>query len=142
MELNSNLNISQPIANLENLGNSKNKILDMVTSPKNIFAREENYKIKNKLLYHLNLVTVSKRDIDKNIVFMIAELIKFIDNYGIKGSEKKEIITKVLDAFLTEKKYNNREYIINNVCPEIIDILILVDRRKIVLTRKRGCCFF
>lgn len=128
---------------LEKIENLDAKILSMVNSQKDLFKDKDIDEIKSKLFYYLNLITTSsEKDVDKNIVFLIAELIKFIDNYFIEGSKKKEIVISVLNEFLKEKNSPYREYLINNVCPQIINILIKIERKKIILTKKKGCFIF
>ena len=68
----------------------------------------------------------------------------FIDNFQIKGNEKKSIIISTIKKYLEEQKYENIEYIIHTVCPELIDILISVDKRKIMIKKRISClssCF-
>jgi hypothetical protein len=132
--------------------------------------------IEDKIQYHLELITSST---DNNIIFIITNLVKFIDNFPIEGINKKNIIISVIKKFLSHEnnsKYlrdnqweehqsddgqtywwnnitdvstwtkpivqtSNIDYIINNICSPLIDILISVDKRKIVLKKNSSCCF-
>ena len=99
----------------------------------------KNSDIEEKIFYHLKLITLSSMDISTNIVFIVTELMKFIDNYAIKGSEKKSIILSTIKKFLDDENYPNTDYIVNTVCPELIDILISIDKRKIMIKKKVTC---
>ena len=122
--------------------------------------------IEYKIQYHLKLIT-TYTDVN-NIIDITTKLVKFIDNFPIEGSNKKNIIISVIKKFLSEKNDNqweehqsdddrtywwnnisdistwtkpNIDYIIDTICSPLIDILISVDKRKIVLTKNKSCCF-
>ena len=84
----------------------------------------------------------SSYDINKNIIYIIIDLIKFINNFKLKGTHKKKILIKTLNTFLKEKKYIHTDYIIHTICPDLIDILISIDRRKIILKKHLSSCFY
>ena len=97
--------------------------------------------MEKKLYYHLKLITLSSLDITSNIIFIVTELMKFIDNFNLSGIDKKNIIISTIKKFLSDENYSNTDYITNNICPELIDILISVDKRKIIIKKKPSCCF-
>lgn len=104
---------------------------------------KDDMEIEKKIYYHLNLITMKNNyDINKNIIYIIIDLIKFIEHFNIKGSDKKKILIKTLDTFLKEKKYIHTEYITHIICPDLIDILISIDKRKIVLKKHLSSCLF
>ena len=80
-------------------------------------------------------------DISSNIIFIITELMKFIDNYHIKGQDKKKVIVMTIKRYLEDENYPNIDYIVNTICPELIDILVNVDKRKITIKKRISCCF-
>ena len=111
---------------------------------KTINTNNEKNDIEDKILYHLKLITLSTMDISTNIILIVTELMKFIDNYNLKGIEKKNIILSTIGKFLEDENYPNKDYIINTICPELIDILVSVDKRKIMIRRNVSClssCF-
>ena len=65
---------------------------------------------------------------------------KFVDNFDLAGKDKKSVIINTIHKYLldanTEK---NIDYIINTICPELIDILISIDKRKIKIKQKMNC---
>jgi hypothetical protein len=64
---------------------------------------------------------------------------KFIDNFDIKGIDKKNIIISTIKKFLLDENCSNIDYIIDNICPNLIDILVSVDKRKVVIKKKSKC---
>ena len=143
----------------------QNKLLNILND-----TSTETSEIENKVQYHLKLIT-SSTDIDtNNIIIIVTKLVKFIDNFTIEGIIKKKIIISTITKFLSEQNNNqweehqnengitywwnkitddsswtkpisNIDYIINTICPSLIDILISVDKREITLRKKPSCCF-
>lgn len=100
--------------------------------------------IKEKLLYHLRLtITMNNISPRKNIIFIITELIKFVDHFKITGKEKKSLIISSIAIFLETENFCKEEndFIVTIICPELIDILISIDKRKIKLRNKPVNCF-
>lgn len=100
--------------------------------------------IKEKLLYHLRLtITMNNISPRKNIIFIITELIKFVDHFKITGKEKKSLIISSIAIFLETENFCKAEndFIVRIICPELIDILISIDKRKIKLRNKPVNCF-
>jgi hypothetical protein len=127
----------------------EDKLIEFLNEkPKVVIDPEEsksNTDIYNKLYCHLELLTCSsnKFSINANILYIIADLMKFIDNFSIEGSEKKKILIDTLNKFLIEKNFSESyiNYIRKNICPGFIDILILVEKRKVVIKKKSNCFF-
>ena len=104
---------------------------------------KDDLEIEKQIYYHLNLITMQdKYDINKNIFYIILDLIKFIENFKLKGENKKKILIKTLHTFLKEKNYIHTEYLIQLICPSLIDILISIDKRKIILKKQLNSCIF
>ena len=100
--------------------------------------------IKEKLLYHLRLtITMNNISPRKNIIFIITELIKFVDHFKITGKEKKSLIISSIAIFLETENFckDENDFIVKIICPELIDILISIDKRKIKLRNKPVNCF-
>ena len=97
------------------------------------FSLSETSDIEVKLQYHLKLITSST----DNIILIITNLVKFIDNFEIDGNTKKNIVIFIINKFLSDN--TQKDYIINIICPSLIDILISVDKRKIILRKKPSC---
>jgi hypothetical protein len=138
------LNKKKPIIEtklLELLNDSKTN--NFINKTIKVDNKERN-DIEDKILYHLKLITLSSMDISTNIIFIVTELMKFIDNYNLKGIEKKNIIISTIKKFLEDENYPNKDYITNTICPELIDILISIDKRKIIIRKNISClssCF-
>jgi len=104
------------------------------------------YKInlQKKIDYQLRLTTAMNNiSPTKNIIFIITELMKYIDNFDLSGEDKKNIIISSVKTFLTNEKINDQDinFIVNTVCPELIDILVSVDKRNITIKKKISCIF-
>ena len=104
------------------------------------------YKIslQKKIDYQLRLTTAMNNiSPTKNIIFIITELMKYIDNFDLSGEDKKNIIISSVKTFLTNEKINEQDinFIVNTVCPELIDILVSVDKRNITIKKKISCIF-
>ena len=104
------------------------------------------YKIslQKKIDYQLRLTTAMNNiSPTKNIIFIVTELMKFIDNFELKGEDKKQLIISSIQSFLITENVNEStiNFIVNTVCPELIDILISVDKRSITIKKKISCFF-
>ena len=94
--------------------------------------------VEEKLYCHLKLISTTGKDIKNNITFIITQLIKFIENFNIPGAKKKALIISTIHKFLIEQKVDQEsiDYIIDNLCPEMIEMLISVDKRKVSIKKK------
>ena len=68
---------------------------------------------------------------------------KYIDNFDLKGGDKKQLIISSIKSFLVSEKVKQGtiDFIVNTVCPELIDILVSVDKRNITIQKKVSCFF-
>ena len=66
---------------------------------------------------------------------------KFVENFNLEGVDKKSLIIQSIKKFLIYENMSSNEIdiILNKVCPELIDILLLVDKRKIIIRKKLNC---
>ena len=104
---------------------------------------KDDMEIEKKIYYHLNLITSSSTcELNKNIIYIIIDLIKFLENFNLPGKIKKQLCIKTLETFLNEKKYIHTNYIKKIICPDLIDILNSIDKRKITLKHHLSSCFF
>jgi hypothetical protein len=103
--------------------------------------------ITEKIVSHLRMMILyNDKDISfkRNIVFLIVEMIKFIDQFLISGDDKKSLLIESLKICLESENFSENEYnlIVDVVCPELIDILISIDRHETKLTKQSiSCCF-
>lgn len=103
---------------------------------------ENKTSLQKKLNYKLRLTTTMNNiSPTKNIIFIITELMKYIDNFDLSGEDKKTMIISSIKSFLIDEKINEQDinFIVNTVCPELIDILISVDKRDITIKKQISC---
>lgn len=98
--------------------------------------------IESKVYYHLKLITLQTIDIKSSIVIIVTELMKFINNFDLDDTTKKNIIISSMRQFLTDKEEENIEYIVDYIIPELIDVLDSVDKRKITIVKNNKIKFF
>lgn len=103
-------------------------------------VNNDNEDIEEKVYYHLKLISTDT-DIKNNITFIITQLVKFVDNFTLPGFRKKELVISSIHKVLLEQKVDKQtiDYMINNLCPEMIDMLISVDKRKTSIKKKTIC---
>jgi hypothetical protein len=103
---------------------------------------ENKTSLQKKINYKLRLTTAMNNiSPTKNIIFIITELMKYIDNFDLSGEDKKTMIISSIKSFLIDEKINEQDinFIVNTVCPELIDILISVDKRDITIKKQISC---
>lgn len=103
--------------------------------------------ITEKLVTHLRvMIMYGDKNISfkRNIIFIIVEMIKFIDQFQICGKDKKTLVITSLQIFLDSEHFSEDEYnlIVDVICPELIDILISVDKHETKLRNQSSisCC--
>jgi len=103
--------------------------------------------ITEKMVTHLRLMILyDDKNISfrRNIVFLIVEMIKFIEKFLISGKDKKSLVIESLKICLESEHFSENEYnlIVDVICPELIDILISVDKRETKIRNQTiSCCF-
>lgn len=143
------INKQQNIDSINHIPKIEDKLVEFLNDKPRVAIdpkeTKSNVDIYNKMYCHLELLTCSssRTSLIPNILYIIADLMKFIDNFSIEGEEKKKILVDTLSKFLKDKKFSDNDinYIITNICPGFIDILILVEKRKVII-RKKSNCFF
>ena len=91
---------------------------------------------------HLKLIITDNPDmIYTNLTYVITELMKFVETFNMEGFDKKEFIIISIKRVLNEMNISSSstDIIIDKICPELIDILLLVDQRKIIIRKKLSC---
>jgi hypothetical protein len=85
----------------------------------------------------LNDVIFSKNIDINNIVNYVVLLMKIADTYkDISNIEKKHVVLFVIHKYIQTKEVDNVEILksfIDNILPNVIDTLILVDNKEIVI---------
>ena len=108
----------------------------------NVDLIKSELQIEDELFEQLKLlVTDDKNIIITNLIYIITQLMKFVENFNMEGIDKKTLIIETIKKFLKYENMNSEEIdiILDKVCPELIDILLLVDKRKIIIRKKINC---
>jgi hypothetical protein len=113
----------------------------------------KSYKIKsidedmeNKLLYHLVVLLQDQQINTDTLMYIIVELMRFMNNYDIKGEDKKSYILYILEKFIdTNEDYiENKEDIkkfIYTFSNEFINITSAISDKKLRIKVKKSCFF-
>lgn len=118
----------------------------VVTPTKNIVDANEHVdnalKIQDEIVEHLKLIiSDDPQMLSTNLIYVITELMKFVETFNMEGFDKKEFIIASIKKFLVYEKLDTEEinFILDKICPELIEILLLVDKRKIIIRKKLNC---
>ena len=81
---------------------------------------------------------------NNTLMYIIIELMKHMNNYSIKGKDKKECILFILKNFVNtnNRDISNKEDIllfIDKFLDNFIDIISLISDKKIRIKIKRNC---
>jgi hypothetical protein len=101
-------------------------------------------EIINKILSHINVFLSDKKINTGNVMYVIIEMMKFIENYYIKNGDKKEIVIYCIKKFmnLNDDQVDDFEDIIlliNKFVGDIIDIAISIDSKKTKIKNINSC---
>ena len=103
-------------------------------------------KITNKIYDHLKLSLVDQKLTISNITYIIVDLMKFIENYQIENSSKKEIIISIIEKYIFQNVDNIENVDVIKIfiesIPNLIDIYKSIDTKKITIKLKKIRCFF
>ena len=143
-------NINKDEKDLDTLNDEKiNKLKEKYEQiptfiPKEIIddPNNESFKLEEEIYEHLKLIISDDSNmIYTNLIYVITELMKFVETFNMEGFDKKQFIIDSIKKFLTYQKMNSPEtdFILDTICPELIDILLLVDKRKIIIKKKLNC---
>ena len=110
--------------------------------PQLVSTIETDLNLEDTLFEHIKDIVSDNPDmIYTNLIFVITELMKFIENFNTDGFDKKGLIISSIKKFLEYEKMKSEEtdIILDTICPELIEILLLVDKRKIIIRKKLNC---
>lgn len=132
-------------------GNNSAKVTEIKTEDKLMNKNKKSIThhdlITEKVVSHLRvMILYDKKNIcfRRNIISVIVEMIKFIEQFLISGKDKKSLVIESLKICLESEHFSDNEYnlIVDVICPELIDILISVDKRETKIRNQTiSCCF-
>lgn len=108
---------------------------------------ENDYKeIVNNLVVHIKILLNDFKINNKNILYILVELMKFIDNFNIENLDKKKLIIYCLKKFIHEntdciENKSEIKTLINSFIDDLIDISISIATKKIKLKKKNSIFF-
>jgi hypothetical protein len=100
--------------------------------------------IINKIISHISSFLSDKKISPNNIMYIIIEMMKFIDNYYIKNVDKKELVIYGIKKFMNINQEQVEEFqdiifLINKFIGDIIDIAISIDSKKTKIKNIKSC---
>ena len=106
--------------------------------------KRENEETENKLLYHLILLLQDQKINNETLMYIVVELMKFMNNYQIKGKDKKNSILFILKNFINTNNndINNKEDIlifVDKFLNEFVNIISAIGDKKIRIKQKNNC---
>jgi hypothetical protein len=102
-----------------------------------------NYYEKSQIVYSNAMKILNDREINSaNILIFCIQIMQFIETLrNLTGTEKKKIAIDVLKTIAVnncaENKINEIMLIIEDVLPGAIDAIILIDKNKITIAKKK-----
>ena len=108
--------------------------------------KRENEDTENKLLYHLILLLQDQKINNETLMYIVVELMKYMNNYQIKGKDKKNSILFILKNFINTNNndISNKEDIlifIDKFLDEFVNIISAISDKKIRIKQKTSCFF-
>ena len=108
--------------------------------------KRENEDTENKLLYHLILLLQDQKINNETLMYIVVELMKYMNNYQIKGKDKKNSILFILKNFINTNNndISNKEDIlifIDKFLDEFVNIISAISDKKIKIKQKTSCFF-
>jgi hypothetical protein len=150
------LSQNSDISTDKNVVYQNNEILNINQEFKQIHKNTKKFRIKrtyedteNKLYQHLILLLSEKRITSENIMYIVIDSFKFIDNYAnLDELSKKDILSFVLSKYIDNNDYDDDDENIKNknfaelYMVSFIDIIISIAEKKFRLKKKKNNCFF
>jgi hypothetical protein len=102
-------------------------------------------EIFDKLLNKLDNIVDEKKITSENIIFVVTNLMTVMHNYkNISGEQKKQsvlffILTVINKSDLNSDDKKNIRFIVENILPGAIDVLIDVSKKKYILKYSKSC---
>jgi len=144
LELNEETN-TIPVKNIVNVkDNIPNEFREDNNKNKKQRLKRQNEEIENKLLYHLVLLLQDQKINNDTLMYIIVELMKHMNNYQIKGQDKKSSILFILRNFINTNNGDiiNKEDIkifTDKYLEEFINIVSALSDKKIRIKLKKNC---
>jgi len=105
-----------------------------------------NNDVENKLLYHLIVLLQEQKLSKDNLLYIIVELMKYINNFDVKGTDKKSFILYILKNFIdtNEDDIQNKEDMkrfLTIFSNDFVDIVSAISDKKLRIKLKKSCFF-
>jgi hypothetical protein len=105
-----------------------------------------NNDLENKLLYHLIVLLQEQKLSKDNLLYIIVELMKYINNFDVKGTDKKSFILYILRNFIdtNEDDIENKEDMkrfLTIFSNDFVDIVSAISDKKLRIKIKKSCFF-
>ena len=105
-----------------------------------------NNDLENKLLYHLIVLLQEQKLSKDNLLYIIVELMKYINNFDVKGTDKKSFILYILKNFIdtNEDDIQNKEDMkrfLTIFSNDFVDIVSAISDKKLRIKLKKSCFF-
>ena len=105
-----------------------------------------NNDLENKLLYHLIVLLQDQKLSKDNLLYIIVELMKYINNFDVKGTDKKSFILYILRNFIdtNEDDIQNKEDMkrfLTIFSNDFVDIVSAISDKKLRIKLKKSCFF-
>lgn len=105
-----------------------------------------NNDVENKLLYHLIVLLQEQKLSKDNLLYIIVELMKYINNFDVKGTDKKSFILYILRNFIdtNEDEIQNKEDMkrfLTIFSNDFVDIVSAISDKKLRIKLKKSCFF-
>ena len=147
-EVNTKVNTKVEESKIEDITVFKKRLKDLMNEKEIIEKDINNIKKYNEylknteitILNYLSITLANSNFSGNKVLYIIIDLMKFINNYNIESSDKKTIILKLLKN--TENIFNfddNTKYFIENISSELIDIIVSIDKQNISLKNLESC---
>jgi hypothetical protein len=120
----------------------KNKYQPIKTVEKQTEKIDIALEIQNNILGHLKLIISDKPDmIYTNLIYIITDLMKYVETINTEDFDKKKLIIETIREFLKAQNMltPETETFLETICPELIEVLLLVDKGKISIKKKFNC---
>ena len=99
-------------------------------------------EVEKKIKDHIALTTTDNKFETKNYLYIVIDLMKFIENFYISNNEKKKLVAECLDIYIDNNKDidDASKDIFKNLTYAFIDIAISIDNKEIFIKEKKGNC--
>ena len=104
----------------------------------NLYIEEVEKKIKD----HITITSTDNKFETKNYLYIVIDLMKFVENFYISNNEKKKLVAEYLDIYIDNNKDIDEasKDIFKNITYTFIDIAVSIDNKEIFIKEKKGNC--